>query len=128
NNVLFVPTQPLSKYPEILHSSDLGLVTLTKSMVTPTPGKLLSLMAAGLPIVASVPLNGCVPPLIEAHEIGLCSEAGVPDTLVKTILRLYNDKKLREEIGLNARKTAEQVYSRDKAIAKYQKIIGEINV
>lgn len=54
-NVQFRPVVSRERYPSLLHSSDIGFMTLSAKMKTPVvPGKILGYMAAGLPVVAFV--------------------------------------------------------------------------
>ena len=71
DNVLFLPMQPKDKYPEVLLASDLCLATLRPEVKTPVvPSKILSIMAAGRPVLASLPLDGDAPRLIAEAQCG----------------------------------------------------------
>ncbi|MEA3493431.1 MAG: glycosyltransferase family 4 protein [Candidatus Margulisiibacteriota bacterium] len=122
-NIKFINTQPLDIYPQILNASDACLVTLRKELtVASIPGKVLSIMAAEKPIVASVPLSGDVPKKLEQYNCGVYVGAGEPDNLAKSILKLYNDRPLCEKMGRNGRKAAEAVFSRKDAVLKYEEL------
>ncbi|MBU0672431.1 MAG: glycosyltransferase family 4 protein [Candidatus Margulisbacteria bacterium] len=126
-NVLFVDTQPRSVYPQILHASDICLVTLRKDLATPVvPGKLLSIMAAGRPVITSLPLEGDTPKIIKDFNCGICVEPDNPQDLAKAIIKLYNDRSLCEEMGKNGRKGAEQAFSRNVSVSKYEEIMNSL--
>jgi len=126
-NIKFIPTQPVDKYPQILHASDLCLVTLGKELVTPVvPGKMLSIMAAGKPVVASLPLVGDAPKIIKENNCGVAVEASRPDLLAKAILELYNDKESLKEIGKRGRIAAENIFSRSKTVKLYESIFNNL--
>ena len=73
NNIKFLPPQPKEIYPSILYASDICLVTLDKNVLTPAvPAKLLSVMASGRPVVASMNLKGDAPKIVESAKCGYC--------------------------------------------------------
>ena len=122
-NVKFLPMQPREKYPEVLAASDVGLVTLTREIVTPVvPAKLLNIMASGRPVVASLDLSGDTPKIIKASQCGYCVEPESPEMLAQTILKLYDEPVLREEFGRNGRKYAEEHFSRTVCIKIYEEL------
>jgi len=120
NNVLFVPTQPLNIYPQVLHASEVCLVTLRHDLVTPVvPGKMLSIMAAGKPVLASLPLVGDAPKIINEYGCGLAVEPSDPRTLADAVKKLYNNKSLREEMGRKGRAAAVEHFSRSACVDGY---------
>lgn len=127
NNVKFLPMQPREKYPHILSASDVCLVTLKKEVITPVvPSKILSIMASGRPVVASLNLNGDAPQIIEDAQCGYCVEPGNPEALAEAVLKLYNDKSLREEFGKNGRIYAEKHFSITACVEKYEQLFLRI--
>ncbi|MBI5701775.1 glycosyltransferase family 4 protein [Candidatus Saganbacteria bacterium] len=132
-NVRFIETQPVSIYPQVLNASDISLAILDKTLVTPViPGKILSIMASGKPVLASLALTGDAPKVIDENKCGLVVPPGDPHLLANAILKLYNDKELREEMGRNGRQAAVRLFSRSACIKKYEdifsfKVGGEIN-
>jgi len=127
SNVNFIETQPLAVYPQILNASDVSLVTLPSRLSTPAvPGKLLSIMAAAKPVIASVPLAGDAPKIIKKYNCGVCLPPDSPDELAKAVINLYNKLSLREEMGKNGRRAAEEVFSRGSAVKRYERIFAKI--
>jgi colanic acid biosynthesis glycosyl transferase WcaI len=103
-NVRFLPMQPKDKYPEVLAASDVCLATLRREVSTPVvPSKILSIMAAGRPVLASLPLQGDAPRLIAAARCGLSIAPGEPETMAEAIRQLYGDASGREEMGAQGR-------------------------
>ncbi|MBU0686420.1 MAG: glycosyltransferase family 4 protein [Candidatus Margulisbacteria bacterium] len=127
NNVLFIPTQPVSIYPQILHASDVCLVTLRKELTTPTvPGKLASILAAGKAVITSLPLGGDTPKIVDKFQCGICVKPDDSQELAKAVLKLYNNRQLGEQMGLNGRRAAEQSFSRDSAVFAYEEIFQNL--
>ena len=124
NNIKFLPPQPKEIYPSILYASDICLVTLDKNVLTPAvPAKLLSVMASGRPVVASMNLKGDAPKIVESAKCGYCVEADNAMGLSKAILKLYNNPMLRDEFGQNGRKYAVKHFSRNSCTEKYEKLL-----
>ena len=109
DNVFFLPMQPKAKYPEVLAASDLCLVTLRQEVQTPVvPSKILSIMAAGRPVLASLPLDGDAPRLINEAGCGIVIPPQEPSIMARTILDLCRDSESRAQMGNQARQYAEQ--------------------
>jgi len=107
----------------ILDASEICLVTLDKNVLTPAvPAKLVSIMASGHPVVASMNLRGDAPQIIKNAKCGYCVEAGDIDGFTKAILKLYNDPELRNKFGMNGRKYVEKYFSREICVEKYEKL------
>ncbi len=127
DNVRFLPMQPREKYPAVLHASDIGLVTLHAEVKTPVvPSKILSIMAAGRPVVAAMNLDGDGPRLIAEAQCGLCVPPEDPQALAQAVLKLYHDPSLRQELGLNGRRYAEEHLSLDRCVAQYEALLQQV--
>jgi glycosyltransferase involved in cell wall biosynthesis len=127
DNVRFLPMQPREKYPAVLHASDIGLVTLHAEVRTPVvPSKILSIMAAGRPVVAAMNLDGDGPRLIAEARCGLCVPPEDPRALAQAVLKLYHDPSLREELGRNGRRYAEEHLSLEACSGRYEELLQRI--
>lgn len=119
-NLKWLPMVPKEDYPSVLHSSDISLVTLIEDVKTPTvPSKIISIMAAGVPVIASINLNGDAAKLIEESRAGYVISAGNADEMVKKILELYNDPEKRLIMGRNGREYVEKKLSSKIAAKRY---------
>jgi colanic acid biosynthesis glycosyl transferase WcaI len=127
NNVRFLPMQPREKYPAVLHASDIGLATLHAEVRTPVvPSKILSIMAAGRPVVAAMNLDGDGPRLIAEARCGLCVPPEDPRALAEAILQLYHDASLREELGRNGRRYVEKYLSLEACVERYEQLLRQV--
>lgn len=127
SNVIFLPMQPRDRYCEVIAASDLSLATLYAKVRTPVvPSKILSIMAAGRPVIASMELSGDAPKLIEKARCGLVLPPGDAEGLAAAILKLYNNPDLCEEMGQNGRQYAEQYLSVGLAAERYEWLFAQI--
>lgn len=131
NNVLWLPMQPWSIYPEILAASDISMINLHPDLRTPVvPSKLLSIMAAGRPVVASLPHDSDARHIVTEAGCGICVEAGDGEALAGAIVNLYADRALVAEMGRRGRAYAEAHFSRQACTSQveaiFKNIVGEI--
>jgi len=127
DNVKFLPMQPREVYPRILQISDVCLVTLRKNIKTPVvPAKLLSIMAAGIPVLAALPSNGDAAKITQEARCGFCYEAGDSEGLKEGILELYNKPHLRRKFGNNGRDYAERYFTLDACTRKYEQLFNSL--
>lgn len=125
-NVRFLPMQPKSLYPLVVASSDVGLVTLNKKVLTPVvPSKIISIMAAGRPVLASMPLDGDGPKLIEEAHGGICIEPEEPEKLAEKIIFLAKHKELGEQLGSQGRDYVVKHLSLKRAVEDIEHIFKE---
>jgi colanic acid biosynthesis glycosyl transferase WcaI len=126
NNVVFLPMQPKEKYPEVLAASDVCLATLRPEVKTPVvPSKILSIMAAGRPVLAAMPLNGDGPKLVAETGGGLCVAPGDPAALAAAVLELYRRPEAGREMGRRGRRYAEDNLSVTAAAQKIEALLWE---
>lgn len=116
DNAVFLPMQSKEKYPAVLLASDLCLATLRREVKTPVvPSKILAIMAAGRPVLASLPLDGDAHRLIAEAGCGIAIAPSDPEALARAIRQLYHDPELREEMGVRGRRYAVQHLSLERA-------------
>ena len=130
-NIKWLPIQPWSVYPEVLAASDISLINLHPGLHTPVvPSKLLSIMSAGRPVVASLPLESDARQIVSEANCGICVEAGDDEALASAILNLYANRSLAREMGQRGRAYAETHFSCQACISQmetiFKEIIGEI--
>lgn len=123
-NMLWLPTQPWSVYPDILSASDACLINLCPELRTPVvPSKLLSIMAAGRPVIASLPQESDARLMITAGACGLAVGAGDEKALAEAIGKLASDRALSEAMGRRGRAYAEKNLSRDHCTGQMETVL-----
>jgi colanic acid biosynthesis glycosyl transferase WcaI len=127
-NVRFLPMQPKELYPEVLAAADVGLLCLHPAITTPTsPGKLGTIMAAGRPVIASVPKGAGedVPNRVTAAQCGRVTPAGDADALAVAVLELKRSPELARQMGINGRAYAEAELRREVSVARFNALLSE---
>ncbi len=126
-NIVIMPFQTLDKYRDLLACSDVSLVCLRRDVATPVvPGKLMSIMASGRPVIASIPPNNDTERIVKKANCGLVVEAGNPQALSDAILYIYENFKLKDDFGRNGRHYAEKHFSLEGAVQSYNSIIKKL--
>ena len=126
-NVRFLAMRPKEEYPEVLAASDVCLATLRKQVRTPVvPSKILSIMAAGRAVLASLPLEGDAPRLIEEAGCGVCLPPGDPEALARAVLHLYGHPELLEEMGARGRAYAVEHHSLARCVDRLEASLAEV--
>jgi glycosyltransferase involved in cell wall biosynthesis len=126
-NVLWLPMQPWSVYPEVLSASNVSLINLHPELRTPVvPSKLLSIMAAGRPVVASLPAESDARRIITEAGCGICVDPGDGEALAVAIQKLRDDHTLVIEMGQRGRTYVETHFSREVCIGKLESIMKSL--
>jgi colanic acid biosynthesis glycosyl transferase WcaI len=126
DNIKWLPMQPWSVYPEILTASDVSLINLHPELRTPVvPSKLLSIMAAARPVVASLPSESDARRIVDEAGCGICVEAGDSEALANALLELYSDRDLADQMGRRGRAYAESHFSRQASTDQMELILRD---
>ncbi len=101
-NVILKDGIPRNDYNIILSLADIGLISLNEDFTIPNfPSKVNSYYNLKKPVLASLDLNTDFGEIQEKINCGYWSEAGNTAELKKNLLKLYNSKDLRLELGQN---------------------------
>lgn len=126
-NVQLLPLQPRNKYYNILYSSDINIVSLSKDMKMPCiPGKFKDLLLVEKPIIAKVPRNHDVAEIIEKTNCGIWVDPNKPEDFSKVVLQLKNDRDIKLTITENGRKLVKSKMNLNKNVKKYEEIFRKI--
>jgi colanic acid biosynthesis glycosyl transferase WcaI len=126
-NVRFLPMQSREEYPHVLAASNACLVVLRPEVVTPTvPSKISTIMAAGRPILASIPLDGDAPKIIEEAQCGITSPADDDGALANAVLELYRNPELAKSMEGNGRRFAMQRLARNACVEQYERLFEKL--
>lgn len=127
HNIRFLGMQPKHLYTYVVASSDVGLVTLNSKVKTPVvPSKILSIMAAARPILASIPLEGDAPKLIEEAKCGICIGPENPQELAEKILFLADNKEICQRYGVQGREYVTKNLSLKKIVKDIEQLFNEL--
>lgn len=104
---------------------DVSLCIYDKNTLISFPAKLFELIHHQLPVINS--LKGEVEELVLQKQIGINYEAGNSDSLLNSVLRLYNDKNELNQFRDNMRLVKKE-YTSDVQYLKFSKLINKINI
>jgi colanic acid biosynthesis glycosyl transferase WcaI len=125
-NVRFLPFAPKERLAESFGAADVLVVSLKPGLAGYiVPSKLYGILAAGRPYVAAVEEESEVTAITLRYACGLLSEPGKPRELADRILKLYHDRALARQLGLNARRAALD-FDRRRQVAAYRAALGEV--
>jgi colanic acid biosynthesis glycosyl transferase WcaI len=127
DNVLLLPLQPREKLPEMLAASDVGLIVQKRNVISfNMPSKIPLLLASGRPIVGSVPATGTAAKAIELSGGGIVVEPESPDAIAAAVHKLYANPALGARLGNIGRRFAEENYSLEQALDRYEGLLSYI--
>jgi glycosyltransferase involved in cell wall biosynthesis len=124
-NLAFFPIQPYSEVSYVYSLGDVSIVPCKKGFGgSAMPSKTWSIMAAGTPVLASFDRGTDLERLIKDENVGLFSTADDVEGLVSNILALFNDAKIKEQMGANARNYVKNNLSREVCTKQYINVIN----
>lgn len=127
DNVLMLPLQPIERASEVYSMADVSIISCTPGTGgSGMPSKTWTIMAAGVPIIASFDMPSEMERTIEEAECGFCTRAGDENELTEKIIRVFGDSRLKKCLGQNARRYAEKNVSKAEAVEKYIKLIERL--
>ncbi len=126
-NTVFLPMQPKEKYPEVLAAADVCLVTLRPEVVTPTvPSKIATIMAAGRPIVASIPAVGDAWQVIQEARAGVVVPPADAEALARAVRGLMHQPDVLHKLGYAGRDYAVRHLSRAACVTMVEAILQSV--
>ncbi|QLE50827.1 colanic acid biosynthesis glycosyltransferase WcaI [Nostoc sp. C057] len=127
DNVLLLPLQPREKLPEMLAAADVGLIVQKHNVISfNMPSKIPLLLASGRPIVGSVPATGTAARAIKLSGGGIIVEPESPDAMAAAVHDLYANPTLCTKLGNAGRQFAEENYSLEQALDRYEGLLFHI--
>ncbi len=127
SNVRFLPLQPRERLPLMLAAADVSVVLLREeASYTSLPSKIPTIMSSARPLVASVALSSDAARIITESRCGIAVPPDDPAPLVAALRRLSEDRALRENFARGARRGAESLFSRRKALGAYEALLLDV--
>ena len=122
-----LPFQPEDSLSEMFSAADVLLLNqLSTVKNTVIPSKLLTYMAAGLPVLAAINADSQGAHLLREASGGVIVEPENPTALIMGLKRLMNDKKIRTEMGKRNRTYAVEYFDRKKVLQAQEAFLVEI--
>lgn len=122
-----LPFLPRPQLADLLAASDVALLTQRRRVIESViPSKLITYMAAGLPVVAAVHADSEAARLIRKADCGLLVEPEAPDALRVAIAELLADPARRQKLGGAGRAFAESAFDRSRIVAKQAAILESL--
>jgi len=124
-NILWRALQPVERLNELLNLADIHLLPqLAEAADLVMPSKLTGMLASGRPIVATAKEGTQVATVVK--ESGIVVEPEDLIAFVKAIRHLADDTRLRFELGMAARRYAEEVLEREKVLMGFEQEMAEL--
>ena len=121
SNVRFVPLQPRTMFLDLLAAADVCLVTQQRTVADIVfPSKVLTLLAAGRPVVASVSPGSEVARVVREAGAGLVVPPGDPGALREAVLTLRGEAARRDASGERGRAYARQHWDRERILSEME--------
>ena len=127
-NLVIVPFQPMNCYPEVLGSADILLATLGEMAGGfSVPSKILSYLAAGKPIVASVAEDNDAASIIRLSQAGYVVAPSDAQAFCNCVFELAADRDLRDQLGRKARAFAELHFDIETITDQFEKVFRDVS-
>jgi colanic acid biosynthesis glycosyl transferase WcaI len=127
DNIRFMPFQPHESLPWLRASSDVQVSLYKDGAANESfPSKVYEIMASGRPLLASSESGSGVEKLVSTAECGICVRPGSAQQLAEAIVKLYRDPLLWATMGQRGRQYAEENYSKQVAVARYDELLHKI--
>ncbi|SAL86435.1 glycosyl transferase [Caballeronia arvi] len=122
SNIRFIDLQPNDKFNDLLSLADIHILPQRSDAADLVmPSKLLGMLASGRPIIATAHRNTELWQTI--HRIGIVVDPGSVEELCAGIVKLANDRGLREELGAAGRAYAISERSKDAVLSRYEEVL-----
>lgn len=124
-NVQLIGFQDRITQNDFLNACDISIVTLNNGMYgLGVPSKSYNIMAAGKPILMIGDERSEIALCIKEYNLGWIVKPNDPESLCSKINEIYNDQNTLDDISKNARKAAEEVFSKNKILEKYYNLFN----
>lgn len=117
-NVRFLPLQDTATFHDLLAASDVALITQQRSVADIVfPSKVLTLLAAGRPVIASLNATSEVADVLRSSEGGIVVVPEDGTALSDAVVRLAAEPERRAAMGEAGRAYARAHWDRDRLLA-----------
>lgn len=126
-NLFFFPMQPYEDVSYVYSLGDICIVSCKKGVGhSGMPSKTWSILSTGKPLIAVFDKNSELETMVKENNWGEFVEAGDYEMLSKAVLNLYDNPKLRKEIGKKNREYILNNLTRNVMTTKIENIFKEV--
>ena len=126
-NIQLLPYQERKYMPVINLFADFHFIAMNKSMEHDGfPSKVYTIMSSGKPMIVVSSRQTPVVSFLEQTKAALTVTNHSLADFKKTVLKLAEDKDLRNTLGINGRKVVEQRFNKQAVIKKYIKLAEDV--
>lgn len=123
-NVIFKPLQPSEHLAESLSTADAHIVSLIPRLEhCIVPSKFYGVLAAGRPTLFIGDSNGEVARVVASADCGAAVKIGEGQRLANFIIQMKDSPDRRAQMGLNARRVLDTVFSRENAVGAWSDVM-----
>jgi glycosyltransferase involved in cell wall biosynthesis len=123
-NLMLMGFQPFHAVPDMLGSARVVLAILEPDAgVFSVPSKVLTGLCGGKPLLLSVPPENLAARIVETRQAGLVVDPTRPEALCAAAARLLDDAPLRERLGANARRYAEEAFDIERIATRFEELL-----
>ncbi|MCQ2217086.1 MAG: glycosyltransferase family 4 protein [Paludibacteraceae bacterium] len=121
-----LPFQPYEDISYVFSLGDVGLVISKPGVgANSVPSKTWSIMSASRPVLANFDENE-LKSIVEGHNCGLFTKAGDKAAFKSSIIQLYNDHSLCENMGVNGRQFVLQNLTKEVGTKRYVEVLKSV--
>lgn len=123
-NLVLLDFQPFERLPEVMASADILLANVEpESSRFCVPSKVLSYLCAGRPILLSVPKENLIAKTLEKSGAGFAIDPADSGAFIETAKRLVSDAAIRQRLGENARRYAEETFDIARIASRFEEVL-----
>ena len=123
-NVIFHPFISKEDYERTLREIDVGLVCLSSKNRTPVvPGKILSYMASGVPVLAFLNEQSDGHQIVKDANCGYSAISSDLTELVRLVQKIYEQREHLDELGRNGYHYAVSNFSKESCVNELEKAL-----
>jgi colanic acid biosynthesis glycosyl transferase WcaI len=127
DNLTILPFQPMEQYSDVLGAGDILLAMIGREAAGfSVPSKILSYLAAGKPVVASITADNDAAGTIRIADAGIVVEPGDVAAFCDGVGRLTADAAECRRLGHNARRFAESEFDVETKAAQFEQIFAAL--
>lgn len=122
-NVIFKSWVKSEEFPNLLKDFDVGFLSLTSKNTTPAvPAKLMSYMAAGIPVLAFLHKESDGLKIVEDAQCGLAAVSDDEEKAFELTKKIYTEKEKLSSYGENGQKHVLKHFTKEICISTLERI------